>query len=119
MAVTQDESSGDNHAWLYGLRLIEHGYFWEAHEILESVWMRASPNSRERQLVQGIIHIANAALKQTMARPGAAKRLYLLAQNCVLEAFPGRRKAPLMGLEFETLLSATTRQSPKNLSHTK
>lgn len=68
-----------NRAWLAGLRLYRHGYFWEAHEVWEAVWVNTRPNSAERALVQGVIQLANAGLKQRMGRPGAARRLADLA----------------------------------------
>ena len=90
-AQTLDANAAANVAWLHGLRLIDLEYYWEAHEILETVWMNAAPNSRERQLVQGIIHLANAALKVKMDRPKAAARLLELARNHIDEAFINHR----------------------------
>lgn len=66
-------------AWRYGIFLIGKGFFWEAHEVLEPVWMKAPPNSRERLMVQGFIQLANACLKVEMARPRAARRLSEMA----------------------------------------
>ncbi|MEP1207705.1 MAG: DUF309 domain-containing protein [Rhizobiaceae bacterium] len=101
---TRDANAGDNQAWLYGLRLIECGYFWEAHEILETVWMRTAPNSREFHLVQGVIHLANGALKVKMNRPNAALRLKQLAMSSITEAYLGRQNDDLMGLKKSDLV---------------
>ena len=60
-APTRDRDAEGNRAWIYSLELLENGFYWEAHEVLEEVWRNAAPNSRERYLVQGLIHIANAA----------------------------------------------------------
>jgi len=73
-------------AWAYGLFLIRQGYYWEAHEVLEPVWMLAVPNSRERGLVQGFIQLANAALKLDMRRPRAAQRLAEMAHHLIGDA---------------------------------
>ncbi len=100
--VTDDAGAEDNIALLYGVRLINHGYFWEAHETLETVWMRATPNSRERFLVQCLIQIANAALKQALDRPKAAERLCDIAMECRLRALPGGT-AQLMGFNVADL----------------
>ena len=114
-AETLDSNSTGNQAWLYGLRLIRHHYFWEAHEILETVWMRALPNSRERHLVQGVIHLANAALKLQMQRPEAASRLFDLSEECVLEAFNGLTGSRLMGLQKPNLLAAISDQATNEI----
>jgi len=92
-------------AWDYGLDLIAHGFYWEAHEVLEPVWAAAAPNSRERALVQGVIHLANGALKLRMDRPKAAVRLAGLAAECVARAFTGHPD-PLLGLRRAALDAA-------------
>ncbi|MEM8750547.1 MAG: DUF309 domain-containing protein [Pseudomonadota bacterium] len=101
--VTTDDTALENIAWLFGLRLIDEGYFWEAHEILETVWMQARPNSREKHLVQGVIHLANAGLKEKMERPVAAERLRHLALACFNEAYLSARDENLMGLALSDL----------------
>ena len=104
LAPTLDQSAPDNPAWNYGIRLFNAGYYWEAHEVLEAVWMNALPNSRERYLVQGVIHVANARLKLKMAQPRATGRLYQLAQECFADAFASR-STPLMGISPATALA--------------
>ncbi|MEZ5810626.1 MAG: DUF309 domain-containing protein [Rhizobiaceae bacterium] len=95
---TDDAGARANVAWRYGLRLVNAGFHWEAHEVLETVWMRAAPNSRERSLVRAVIHIANGALKTAIGKPAAAARLAGLARECVADAFAGERLF-LMGLQ--------------------
>ncbi|PWE34380.1 hypothetical protein DDZ14_01350 [Maritimibacter sp. 55A14] len=96
-AVTRDAGHGSNIVWTYGRRLIAEGFYWEAHEVLEPVWMNAPPNSRERHMVQAVIHLANAGLKRRMGKPRAAARLDALAAECAGRAFAGRDGA-VMGL---------------------
>ena len=85
-------------AWFYGIRLFNSGFYWEAHEVLEPVWLNARPNSRERHLVQAVIQLANGLLKEAMARPNARRRLAGLARRRLLEAFPDGR-GQLMGVD--------------------
>jgi hypothetical protein len=59
----------------YGLALNDHGYFWEAQEILEAVWAAAPQGGRERILLRGCILIASANLRLRMQKPHAAARL--------------------------------------------
>lgn len=94
-----------NPAWVAGLRLYCHGYFWEAHEVWEAVWANAHANSAERALVQGVIQLANAGLKQRMGRPGAARRLAAMAAGHVDDAASGGRTAS-MGLDLPELREA-------------
>jgi predicted metal-dependent hydrolase len=66
-------------ALVLALDLEAGGYFWEAHEVLEALWLRAVPNSRERHLLQGFIQRANAGLKSAMGAERASRRLWGLA----------------------------------------
>src|SRR6195256_3405821 len=59
----------------YGLALNDRGYFWEAQEILETVWAAAPQGGRERILLRACIQIANANLRLRMKKSHAAARL--------------------------------------------
>ena len=72
-------------AWTFGLDFLRDGYFWEAHEVLEAVWLALPPNSAERVLCQGLIQLANAGLKQLMQRDTAAARLRQIAGDRIAE----------------------------------
>ena len=102
-AVTRSEESGANVTWRHGLDLFAAGYFWEAHEVLEPVWMNAAPNSAERHVVQGEIQLANAALKLKMGRPKAAERLSAIAGE-LFHRVPATEV--VMGLPVEALREA-------------
>ncbi|MDO5528554.1 MAG: DUF309 domain-containing protein [Paracoccus sp. (in: a-proteobacteria)] len=80
-------------AYHLGLDWLEQGYFWEAHELLEPVWMAAPPNSAERLMLRGLIQLANARLKAAMGRKAASDRLMLIAARDLTEA--ERRGAPI------------------------
>lgn len=90
-------------AWRAGLMFLDHGYFWEAHEVLEPVWMATARDSAEHQLVQGIIQIANAALKQKMERKAAALRLCVRARDH-LRAARSAGGEQIMGLRVSDVL---------------
>lgn len=59
----------------YGIMLNDHGYFWEAQEILEAVWAAAPQGGRERTLLRACILIATANLRLRMQKPHVAARL--------------------------------------------
>lgn len=65
----------DTPAFRAGLLYLEKGYFWEAHEVLEPVWMAQPQGSAERYFLQALIQLANARLKARMQRPRAVARL--------------------------------------------
>ncbi len=70
-------------AFLAGLRFLDAGYYWEAHEVLEPVWMALPDGAAERRLVQGLIQLANGRLKLRMGRLKAALRLVGQARGLV------------------------------------
>jgi len=82
----------------YGLSLNDHGYFWEAREILEAVWAAAPQGGRERILLRACILIANGNLRLRVEKPGSAGRLFgeALAELRAL----GQRKATAAGDGF-------------------
>ena len=71
-------------AWRAGWEYVQKGYYWEAHEILEPVWMALPSDSVARSFVQAIIQTANAALKLEMLRPKATIRLCSIVRELLL-----------------------------------
>ena len=50
--------------YLYGVDLFNHGFWWEAHEALETVWLAAGGRHTETgTFIQGLIQITVAHLK--------------------------------------------------------
>ena len=82
----------------YGLMLNDRGYFWEAREILETVWAAAPQGGRERILLRACILIANGNLRLSMDKGGSAARMFGEAQ-AELRAL-GARKATASGDGF-------------------
>lgn len=76
-------------AFTAGMAFFESGYFWEAHEVWEAVWMACPPNSAEHRFVQALIQLANAELKLAMEKLRAALRLCAIAEAHLAEADTG------------------------------
>ncbi len=84
-------------AWRYGQGFLADGYYWEAHEVLEALWMACPPNAPEKLMIQAVIQFANAKLKERMQRPNAAARLREQAARLAAEAV-ARNGGPVLGL---------------------
>ncbi len=82
------------------LELFDAGYFWETHEVIEPLWDATLPNSAERNLLQGLIQLANACLKLRMQQPNAAVRL--LAETA---KFLTAARGLEVGIKIDDLLS--------------
>lgn len=98
-------------AFRCGLEAFFAGYYWEAHELWEAVWMCLPPASAERHFVRGLIQLANAGLKRRMRRPAAARRILALADAAFSEAAPSGSKA-VMTIDVELL--SKMRQQAEN-----
>ena len=83
-------------AWYAGWEFIEQGFNWEAHEVLEPVWMALPDGSDERLFTQALIQLANAALKRMMGRENAVQRLCGIVEGHLAACGDQSR---IMGLE--------------------
>lgn len=54
-------SQHDHLRW--GKRLFDHGYYWEAHEAWEHLWLQLGRTSDEALIVKGLIQLAASAVK--------------------------------------------------------
>lgn len=84
-AVTKAQDWQDNVPYLYGHDLMRDGYYWEAHEVWEAVWLATPANSPERLLLQALIQKANAQLKSAMQHENAAARLQVQVEELRLD----------------------------------
>lgn len=65
--------SQPNYRW--GIDLYNHGYYWEAHESWEALWIQATRGADVHTFLQGLIQCAAAALKARMDQPAACTAL--------------------------------------------
>ena len=49
--------------YLYGIDLFNHGYYWEAHETWEAVWVAAGRRGPVADFLKGLIKLAAAGVK--------------------------------------------------------
>ncbi|WP_169545595.1 DUF309 domain-containing protein [Sneathiella aquimaris] len=73
-----------------GCVFFEAGYYWEAHEVWEGVWLECLPNSAEKFFLQAMIQLTNAKLKKDLGRFDAAVRLGKLSRALLEQAFSGK-----------------------------
>ncbi|MBI4585327.1 MAG: DUF309 domain-containing protein [Planctomycetes bacterium] len=49
--------------YLFGIDLFNHGYYWEAHELWEGLWVAAGKRGAVSELLKGLIKLAAAGVK--------------------------------------------------------
>jgi DUF309 family protein family protein len=68
------DASLSSDAFLWGLDLFNHGYYWEAHEAWEGLWQVAGRDGPLRMLFKGLILLSAAGLKIRELKNAAARR---------------------------------------------
>jgi uncharacterized protein len=63
-----------NPRWLYALDLFNAGFYWEAHEVWESFWNALGRTTPEALFIQGLTHLAAAAVKIREGKPAGVIR---------------------------------------------
>jgi hypothetical protein len=63
-------------AYLFGIDLFNLGYWWEAHEVLEGLWLAAGTRSQAGHVLQALILCAAAHLKAESDSADSAARLF-------------------------------------------
>ena len=63
----------ENEAYLFGVDLFNHGYWWESHELWEALWLQSE--GAEAQFLQGLIQVAAANIQRDLGKPDGPRRL--------------------------------------------
>ncbi len=99
----------DCHSYLYGIDLFNQGYWWEAHEALEVVWLAAGQETLTGNFVQGLIQIAAAQLKRFIGAPRGAQ---LLTESGVAKL--SLADGIYLGIEINALITAAQSRLREN-----
>jgi hypothetical protein len=92
--------------YLYGIDLFNHGFYWEAHEAWEGLWVACGRRGPTATYLQALINLAAAGFK---ARWGSARGMRANAQTA-LRLFKatardlGTRGTRYMGLDVHALV---------------
>jgi predicted metal-dependent hydrolase len=59
----------ESRAYLHGVDLFNHGYYWEAHEVWEGLWNAAGRSGTTADFLKGLIKLAAAGVKVRQGQP--------------------------------------------------
>ncbi len=59
----------DSRAYLRGVDLFNHGYYWEAHEVWEGLWAAAGRKGMTADFLKALIKLAAAGVKVRQGQP--------------------------------------------------
>jgi hypothetical protein len=98
--------------YLRGLDLFNHGYYWEAHEVWESLWQAAGRRGVLADFFKGLIKLAAAGVKVRehnrrglLSHAGRASELFI----AVAERMPTGGETRYMGLGLAELINQARR----------
>ena len=103
MALTE-KGWRDNEGYLYAVDLFNAEYWWEAHEAWERLWHLETPGEPVAVLLQGLIQLAAARLKESQDELRGAEKLTRAALE-KLRSLPG----VYMGIDGREIQEATRR----------
>jgi uncharacterized protein len=87
--------------YLVGIELFNHGYYWEAHEVWESVWHACGRKGITADFLKGLINLAAAGVKVRQRQPEGVRHHARRAA----ELFAGIPRAQsYMGLSVDELI---------------
>lgn len=90
-------------AFLYGVDLYHAGFFYEAHEAWESLWLKLPQGDLQRTFLLGLIQNAAAQLKLLLGQWAPA---YMLSRRAYHYFDLVRyHESPYMGLDLDRLLT--------------
>ena len=71
----------ENEAYVYGIDLFNHGFFYEAHEVWEALWMKVDRETVQGKFLKALIQLAASRLKTLMGEAKPPERLSLKARE--------------------------------------
>jgi predicted metal-dependent hydrolase len=96
----------DSACFLAGVDLFNEGYYWEAHEAWEALWLAAGRQGPAVALLRGLIVLAASGVKWRQGRQAAASRMAHRAARIFEAAEAATGARCVAGLEFAELCSA-------------
>lgn len=88
-------------AYLFGIDLFNFGYYWEAHEQWEAVWIHAGRRGMVSDFLKGLIKLAAAGVKAREGRQAGVRRHARRAGQLLAQV--KHAQPTMLGLELEPL----------------
>ncbi len=89
--------------YLRGIELFDNGYYWEAHESWEGVWLVLGRKGDTALLLKALIKLAAVGVKVRQQAPGAARSLLGQVQGHLTALQSSTTSGRYAGLHLEAL----------------
>ena len=111
MADLPPERWKENQAYLYGIDLYHHDYFYEAHEVWEALWHKVGHHTDQGKFLKAMIQLAAARLKISMGQEAPARRLLSSLRRLLGEILQKSPTSHWMGIDLKNLLDVCEEKS--------
>ena len=89
--------------YLYGIDLFNHGYYWEAHEAWEGLWIAAGKRGAVSEFLKGLIKLTAAGVKARQGVPEGVEKHAERARRHFSETRKALGSDRFAGFGFEDL----------------
>lgn len=93
--------------YLYGIDLLNRGFYWEAHEAWEAVWGAAGRAGPVADFFKGLIKLAAAGVKWREGNPAGARRHARRARELFARVRAATGGSLYFGLSLDELVACT------------
>ena len=90
-------------AYLWGIDLFNHGYYWESHEAWEALWHNAGRHGTTADFLKGLIKLAAAGVKAREGNRDGIRRHARRAAELLSGVADATRENRFAGLSLESL----------------
>lgn len=99
----------DSHAYLHGIDLFNHGYYWEAHEVWEGLWHACGRRGLVADFLKGLIKLAAAGVKVREGQPRGIRSHAARAAELFrkIDQQQGSQDSRFFGLSLPVLIEVT------------
>lgn len=94
----------DSAAYLHACDLFDSGYYWEAHEAWESLWLAAGRHGETADFLKGLIKLAAAGVKAREGNVAGVRRHSSRAIELLEAVRQSHGEAPFLGISLRELI---------------
>ena len=106
VAAPDPENPGGSPELLYAVDLFNHGYYWEAHEVWESLWHACGRTGSTADFLKGLIKLAAAGVKAREGKAAGVRRHAQRAAELFETCSPATGATAVLGLDVNALIAA-------------
>lgn len=100
---------GASRLYLFGCDLFNHGFYWEAHETWEAVWIACGRRGTAADFLKGLIKLAAAGVKAREGRPVGIARHAARAAELLTQVQRQTHGATFAGLDLASTIEFAQR----------